>query len=325
LLFYILIDTILPQHGSIFAENISIYIEVKVKLIDVKKLSSNKRAEIKEKVAKIKQQTGKIPGLATILVGGDHASQIYIKSKIKVCEDVGIKSFHHNLDENSSQEEIIALVKKLNENSEISGILLQLPLPQNKDAQKCLNAISPLKDVDGLNPFNVGVLNLSKSWNEIIEKNILVSCTPLGIMHILYKSGITIEGKTAIVIGRSNLVGKPLSMLLLAGNATVIMTHSRTKNLKEICKLADIVVVAVGKSRFLNKDFIKTGATVIDVGINRTSEGLCGDVDFDAVKDMNIEITPVPGGVGPMTITMLLENTLKAFNNRRIQLSDRIP
>jgi methylenetetrahydrofolate dehydrogenase (NADP+)/methenyltetrahydrofolate cyclohydrolase len=158
---------------------------------------------------------------------------------------------------------------------------------------------------------------LSKSWNEIVEKNILVSCTPLGIMHILHKSGITIEGKTAVVIGRSNLVGKPLSMLLLANNATVIMAHSRTKNLKEISKSADIVVVAVGKSRFINKDFIKTGAVVIDVGINRTPEGLCGDVDFGAVKDMDIKITPVPGGVGPMTITMLLENTLKTFNNRK--------
>jgi methylenetetrahydrofolate dehydrogenase (NADP+)/methenyltetrahydrofolate cyclohydrolase len=302
---------------SIFAENILIYVEVKVKLIDGRKISSDKRAEIKEKVTKIKQQTGKIPGLATILVGGDPASRIYIKSKIKACEKAGIKSFHHNLDENSSQEEIIALIKKLNENSEINGILLQLPLPQNKDAQECLNAISPLKDVDGLHPFNAGLLNLSKNWNEIIEKNILVSCTPLGVVHILHKSGITIEGKMAVIIGRSNLVGKPLSMLLLANNATVIMAHSKTKNLQKICKFADIVVAAVGKSRFVKKDFIKTGATVIDVGINRTSEGLCGDVDFDAVKDMDIEITPVPGGVGPMTITMLLENTLKAFNNRK--------
>jgi methylenetetrahydrofolate dehydrogenase (NADP+)/methenyltetrahydrofolate cyclohydrolase len=288
-----------------------------MKLIDGKKISSDKRAEIKEKVAKIKQETGRTPGLATILIGRDSASQVYIKSKIKACEDAVIKSFHHSLDENSPQKEIIVLIKKLNKNSEVDGILLQLPLPQNKDTQECLNAISPLKDVDGIHPFNAGLLNSSKSWNEIIKKNILVSCTPIGIVHILHKSGITIEGKTAVVIGRSNLVGKPLSMLLLANDATVIMTHSKTRNLKEICKYADIIVAAVGKARFVNKDFIKNGTAVIDVGINRTPEGLCGDVDFDAVKDMDIKITPVPGGVGPMTITMLLENTLKAFNNRK--------
>ncbi|MCA6080429.1 bifunctional methylenetetrahydrofolate dehydrogenase/methenyltetrahydrofolate cyclohydrolase FolD [Candidatus Endomicrobiellum agilis] len=294
-----------------------------MKLIDGKRISNDKRAEIKEKVGKIKQQTGEIPGLATILVGKDPASQVYIKSKIKACEDVGIKSFHHNLDENSPREEIIALIKKLNGNPEVNGILLQLPLPQNRDAEECINAISPLKDIDGLHPFNAGLLNLSKNWNEIIEKNILVSCTPLGVIHLLHKSNIAIEGKTAVVIGRSNLVGKPLSMLLLANNATVIMAHSRTRNLKEICKSADIIVAAIGKPKFVNKDFIKTGAAVIDVGISRTAEGLCGDIDFNAVKNMDIEITPVPGGVGPMTITMLLENTLKAFNNTEKQLFNK--
>ena len=294
-----------------------------MKLIDGKRISNYKRAEIKEKVGKIKQQTGEIPGLATILVGKDPASQVYIKSKIKACEDVGIKSFHHNLDENSPREEIIALIKKLNGNPEVNGILLQLPLPQNRGAEECINAISPLKDIDGLHPFNAGLLNLSKNWNEIIEKNILVSCTPLGVIHLLHKSNIAIEGKTAVVIGRSNLVGKPLSMLLLANNATVIMAHSRTRNLKEICKSADIIVAAIGKPKFVNKDFIKTGAAVIDVGISRTAEGLCGDIDFNAVKNMDIEITPVPGGVGPMTITMLLENTLKAFNNTEKQLFNK--
>ncbi|MDR3256685.1 MAG: bifunctional methylenetetrahydrofolate dehydrogenase/methenyltetrahydrofolate cyclohydrolase FolD [Endomicrobium sp.] len=284
-----------------------------MELIDGKKISNDKRTEIKERVSKIKQQTGKVPGLATILVGKNPASQVYIKSKIKACEDAGIKSFHHNLNEHSSKEDIIALIKKLNEDSAVNGILLQLPLPQNKDTQDCINAISPLKDVDGLHPFNAGLLNLSKSWNEIIERNILVSCTPLGVIHLLHKSNIEIENKIAVVIGRSNLVGKPLSMLLLANNATVIMSHSRTKNLKEICKSADIIVAAIGKPKFVNKDFIKNGTVIIDVGINRTSDGLCGDVDFDAVKDMDIKITPVPGGVGPMTITMLLENTLKAF------------
>ena len=289
-----------------------------MKIIDGKKISNDKRIEIKERIALLKQQTGKIPGLATILVGKDPASQVYIKSKIKACEDAGIISSHHNLDDNASQKEVVALINELNANPEIDGILLQLPLPNDKDAQECINAISPLKDVDGLHPLNAGLLNLSKNWDEIIKQNILVSCTPLGVIYLLHESKIKIEGKTAIVIGRSNLVGKPLSMLLLVNNATVIMAHSKTKNLKEMCKIADIVIVAVGKPKFVSKEFIKDGATVIDIGINRTPAGLSGDVDFDDVKNMDIIITPVPGGVGPMTITMLLENTLKAFANRII-------
>jgi methylenetetrahydrofolate dehydrogenase (NADP+)/methenyltetrahydrofolate cyclohydrolase len=285
-------------------------------LIDGKKISNDIRSEIKNRVQKIKQKTGKTPGLAAILVGQDPASQVYIKSKIKACQDAGIQSFHHNLDEKTPKEEIINLIKKLNSTSEVDGILLQLPLPNNEYAQDCINTISPLKDVDGLHHFNAGLLNLSKSWDEIIKKNILVSCTPLGVIYLLNKSNISIEGKTAIVIGRSNLVGKPLSMLLLANNATVIMAHSKTKNLKSLCKTSDIVIAAIGNPKFVTKDFIKEGATVIDVGINRNSDGLCGDVDFESVKDMDITITPVPGGVGPMTITMLLENTLKAFKNK---------
>ena len=285
-------------------------------LIDGKKISNEKRLEIKQKVEKIKTETGKVPGLAAILVGEDPASKVYIGSKIKACADAGIKSFHFNLAANSSKEDIIALIKKLNSDPEIDGILLQLPLPDNSFADECINNIDPKKDVDGLHPFNAGLLNLSKSWNDITEKNILVSCTPSGIIHLLQKSNVQTEGKTALVIGRSNLVGKPLSMLLLANNATVIMAHSKTKNLKEICKSADIVVAAIGKPNFVNKDFIKDGACVIDVGINRTGEGLCGDVNFEDVKNMNIMITPVPGGVGPMTITMLLDNTLKAFAGR---------
>jgi methylenetetrahydrofolate dehydrogenase (NADP+)/methenyltetrahydrofolate cyclohydrolase len=288
-----------------------------MKLIDGKKISNDLRLGIKDQVKKIKQETGNLPCLATILVGQNPASQVYIKSKIKACQEAGIQSFPHNLDENSSKENIISLINKLNKSSEVDGILLQLPLPNNEYTQDCINAISPLKDVDGLHPFNAGLLNLSKSCDEIIKKNILVSCTPLGVIYLLHKSNITIEGKTAIVIGRSNLVGKPLSMLLLANNATVIISHSKTKNLKEMCKNADIVIAAIGNSKFLNKNFIKDGAIVIDVGINKTPDGLCGDVDFNSVKDMNITITPVPGGVGPITITMLLANTLKAFKNRR--------
>lgn len=286
-------------------------------LIDGKKISNDKRAQIRERAAQIKAETGKVPGLATILVGEDPASRVYIKSKIKACEDAGIRSMHHGMPAGSSKEEIISLINELNANPEVDGILVQLPLPDNTMADECINAISPLKDVDGLHPYNAGLLNLSKSWDEIIKKNILVSCTPLGVIHMLKVSGIETKGKTAVVIGRSNLVGKPLSMLLLANNATVIMAHSRTRNLKEICKNADIVVAAIGKPKFVNKDFIKDGACVIDVGINRTTQGLCGDVDFESLKEMDIAITPVPGGVGPMTITMLLENTLKAFNNRK--------
>ncbi|MDR0956667.1 MAG: bifunctional methylenetetrahydrofolate dehydrogenase/methenyltetrahydrofolate cyclohydrolase FolD [Endomicrobium sp.] len=287
-----------------------------MELLNAKKISDNKRAEIKERVAKIKQTTGKIPGLATILVGKNPASQVYVKSKIKASENVGIKTFHHNLDNNASKKDIVNLIKKLNENSEVDGILLQLPLPNNNDVQDCVNAIAPSKDVDGLHPINIGLLNLSKSWIEIIKKNILVPCTPLGIIYLLHKLGITIEGKTAVIIGRSNLVGKPIAMLLLANNATVIMTHSKTKNLKEVCRNTDIVITAIGKPRFINRDFIKDRTTIIDVGINRTPNGLCGDVDLNDVKDLDIKITPVPGGVGPMTITMLLENTLKAFNKK---------
>jgi methylenetetrahydrofolate dehydrogenase (NADP+)/methenyltetrahydrofolate cyclohydrolase len=287
-----------------------------MKLIDGKKISNELRLGIKDQVKKIKQEAGKFPCLATILVGQNPASQVYIKSKIKACQEVGIQSLHHNLDENSSKEDIISLINELSKSSEVDGILLQLPLPNNEYVQDYINAISPLKDVDGLHPFNAGLLNLPKSWDEIIKKNILVSCTPLGVIYLLLKSNISIDGKTAIVIGRSNLVGKPLSMLLLANNATVIMAHSKTKNLKEMCRNADIVIAAVGSPKFLNKNFIKDGAAVIDVGINRTPDGLCGDVDFNSVRDMDVTITPVPGGVGPMTITMLLENTLKAFKNR---------
>jgi len=285
-------------------------------IIDGKKISDEKRAEIKERVAEIVKETGKIPGLATILVGEDPASQVYINSKIKACEKAGIKSFHQSLPKTSSKEEIISLIKKLNADENIDGILLQLPLPDNSFAQDCVNAISPLKDIDGLHPFNAGLLNLSKNWKELMDKNVLLSCTPHGVIHLLNVSNIAMSGKTAVVIGRSNLVGKPLSMMLLANDATVIMAHSKTKNLKELCKNADIVVAAIGKAKFINKDFVKDGAAVIDVGINRVDGKLYGDVDFESLRDMNVWVTPVPGGVGPMTITMLMENTLKAFANR---------
>jgi methylenetetrahydrofolate dehydrogenase (NADP+)/methenyltetrahydrofolate cyclohydrolase len=287
-----------------------------LKIINGKEISEKIRQELKQQVEELIKQKGKVPGLATILVGEDSASQVYIGSKIKACNQIGIKSFHNNLPVNSTQEEIINLIKKLNDDKNVTGILLQLPLPKGLNPDKCIEAILPFKDVDGLNPYNAGMLTLVKSWQEIIDQKLLVSCTPMGIIYLLKYSNIDIKGKNVVVIGRSNLVGKPVSMLMLANNATVTMAHSATKNLQEITKKADIVICAIGKANMINKDFIKDGATVIDVGINRVNNKLCGDVDFDSVKDMNIDITPVPGGVGPMTITMLLHNTVLAFQRQ---------
>ncbi|MDR3111977.1 MAG: bifunctional 5,10-methylenetetrahydrofolate dehydrogenase/5,10-methenyltetrahydrofolate cyclohydrolase [Elusimicrobiota bacterium] len=266
------------------------------------------------KAAVIASAKNEAPGLATILVGSDPASQVYVKAKIKACQDCGIKSFHYDLPEASSPDDIISLIKKLNENKEVNAILLQLPLPDNifelnSYTLRCIKAIDPSKDADGLHPLNAGFLNTGEYRNPYLP----LPCTPAGVIELLKESKIEIEGKTAVVVGRSNLVGKPLATLLLKHNATVITAHSKTKNLQSICKSADILVAALGKPKFITKDFIKNGACVIDVGINRTENGLCGDVDFDGVKDMNIDITPVPGGVGPMTITMLLHNTTKAF------------
>ena len=285
-----------------------------MKIINGKEISQAIRQELKNKVEELSKKTSRVPGLATILVGEDPASKVYVGSKIKACEQVGMKSFHNPLPATATQEEIIDLIKKLNANTEVDGILLQLPLPNGQMPDKCINSISPDKDVDGLHPFNAGMLTLVKSWKEIVDQKLLVSCTPMGVVYLLKYSNIDIQGKNVVVIGRSNLVGKPVSMLMLANNATVTMAHSRTQNLKEITKKADIVIAAIGKAKFVTKDFIKEGATVIDVGINRCEDKkLYGDVDFESVKDMDINITPVPGGVGPMTITMLLHNTILAF------------
>ena len=285
-----------------------------MKIINGKEISQSIRQELKNKVEELSKKASRVPGLATILVGEDPASKVYVGSKIKACEQVGIKSFHNPLPATATQEEIIDLIQKLNANPEVDGILLQLPLPNGQTPDKCINSISPDKDVDGLHPFNAGMLTLVKSWKEIVDQKLLVSCTPMGVVYLLKYSNIDIQGKNVVVLGRSNLVGKPVSMLMLANNATVTMAHSRTQNLKEITKKADILIAAIGKAKFVTKDFIKDGATIIDVGINRAADKkLYGDVDFEAVKDMNINITPVPGGVGPMTITMLLHNTILAF------------
>lgn len=286
-------------------------------IINGKEISQSIRQELKQKVENLVKQTGKIPALATILVGEDPASKVYVGSKIKACEQIGMKSFHNPLPADASEQEITDLIKKLNENEEVNGILLQLPLPNGQNPDKCIRAISPDKDVDGLHPYNAGMLTLVKSWDEIVKQKLLVSCTPMGVIYLLKYSNIDISGKNVVVVGRSNLVGKPVSMLMLANNATVTMAHSRTQNLKEITKKADIVIAAIGKAKFLNNEYIKDGATVIDVGINRGADKkLYGDVDFESVKDMNINITPVPGGVGPMTITMLLHNTLLSFERQ---------
>ncbi len=285
-----------------------------MKLINGKEISQTIRQELKNKVEELKKKTSKVPGLATILVGEDPASKVYVGSKIKACEQIGIKSFHNPLPATASKDEIIKLIKKLNADKNIDAILLQLPLPNGQNAEKCINEISPDKDVDGLHPYNAGMLTLVKSWDEIVSQKLLVSCTPMGVVYLLKYSNIDIKGKNVVVLGRSNLVGKPVSMLMLANNATVTMAHSKTENLRDITKRADILIAAIGKAKFVNKEFIKDGATVIDVGINRCEDKkLYGDVDFEDVKDMNINITPVPGGVVPMTITMLLHNTLLAF------------
>lgn len=285
-----------------------------MKIINGKEISQSIRQELKNKIEQLKSKTSKVPGLATILVGEDPASKVYVGSKIKACEQVGIKSFHNPLPANATQEEIIELINKLNANKDVDGILLQLPLPNGQLPDKCINSISPDKDVDGLHPFNAGMLTLVKNWKEIVDQKLLVSCTPMGVVYLLKYSDIDIQGKNVVVLGRSNLVGKPVSMLMLANNATVTMAHSKTENLKEITKKADILIAAIGKAKFVTKDFVKDGATIIDVGINRCEDKkLYGDVDFESVKDMNINITPVPGGVGPMTITMLLHNTILAF------------
>ncbi|MBN1621123.1 MAG: bifunctional methylenetetrahydrofolate dehydrogenase/methenyltetrahydrofolate cyclohydrolase FolD [Endomicrobiales bacterium] len=290
-----------------------------MKIIDGKKISQEIKNELRNKLSSLKKDNIE-PGLATILVGDNPASKVYVSSKIKTCNELGIKSFSNNLPETTTSKRIIELIQELNNNNQVNGILLQLPLPKGIDADKCLEAISPLKDVDGLHPHSLGQLYSMKTWDEIVDKKIFIPCTPLGIITLLKKYNIEISGKKAVVIGRSNLVGKPIAMLLLAHNATVTMAHSRTKEIEKISKEADILVAAIGKERFVNKNFVKEGAVVIDVGTNRTPQGLCGDVDFDSVKDIASYITPSPGGVGPMTITMLMQNTMLANAKQRDML-----
>ena len=272
-------------------------------LIDGKLVSAAVKERVKGEVAKLKEQ-GISVGLAVILVGEDPASKIYVANKKKACEDLGIKSYEYVLPADTTEEELLALVKTLNEEKNINGILCQLPLPKELDDQTVINAISPEKDVDAFHPSNVGKI--------MIGDYDFVPCTPAGVMEMLSYYNISPEGKECVVIGRSNIVGKPMSMLLLHKNGTVTTCHSRTANLKEVTLRADILVAAVGRANFVTADMVKEGAVVIDVGMNRADGKLCGDVDFDAVAEKASYITPVPGGVGPMTIAMLMQNTLTA-------------
>lgn len=282
-----------------------------MQLIDGKKIAAEMKQELKSKVEAMKKR-GIEPGLATVLVGEDPASKVYVANKIKACQELGLKSFHHPMPADSTEEEIIAVIEKLNADVRVHGILLQLPLPGKLNAERCIDRISPAKDIDALHPFNIGKYVEAKSWKEMMERKLLLPCTPHGVMLLLEKYGIDPAGKNAVVIGRSNLGGKPVAALLLSKNATVTIAHSKTKDLAAVCRQADILVAVIGKANFVTKDFVKPGAAVIDVGINRTAEGLCGDVDFNQVKDIAGWITPVPGGVGATTITMLMNNTIMA-------------
>ena len=275
-----------------------------MQIIDGKAVSKAVKEQVKKECDELKAK-GITPGLAVIIVGDDSASQVYVKNKEKACETCGFYSKKYALPADTTQEDLNNLVKELNNDDRINGILCQLPLPPHLDDKEVINLIDPIKDVDAFHPVNVGAIMIG-------DYNFL-PCTPAGIMELIHSTGIEISGKKAVVMGRSNIVGKPMSMLLLHENATVEITHSKTKNLSDITKEADILVAAIGKAKFVTADMVKDGAVVIDVGMDRDENGkLCGDVDFESVKDKCSYITPVPGGVGPMTIAMLMKNTLTA-------------
>ena len=273
-------------------------------IIDGKKISQEIKDELKEKVAKMAEEGKKI-ALAVIQVGNDPASSVYVRNKKNACAYIGIESLSYELPEETTEEELVTLVEKLNQDDAVNGILVQLPLPKHINEEKIIQTISPTKDVDGFHMQNVGALCVGSKG--------FVSCTPLGIIELLKRSGIEIAGKNCVVLGRSNIVGKPMGLLLLRENGTVTICHSKTRNIKEIAKQADILVVAIGKPKFVDESYVKKGAVVIDVGIHRNAENkLCGDVDFEKVAPHTSAITPVPGGVGPMTIAMLMNNCVSS-------------
>lgn len=274
--------------------------------ISGKDISLKIKDEIKEEIEKIKGQYSRVPQLAVILVGDNQASQTYVRSKERGCHYVGMDSLVMRHDEDFTEKELLEEIEQLNQDESVDGILVQLPLPKHIDENRVLKAIDPTKDVDGFHPENIAQLFLGQ--------HSLVPCTPKGMMVLLDEIGYDLTGKEVVVVGRSNIVGKPVALLCLQRNATVTIAHSKTENLKEVCQRADVLIAAVGKAKMITKDYVKDGAVVLDVGINRDANNkLCGDVDYEDVKDKAYAITPVPGGIGPMTITMLLKNTLEAF------------
>ncbi|MBH58588.1 MAG: bifunctional methylenetetrahydrofolate dehydrogenase/methenyltetrahydrofolate cyclohydrolase FolD [Planctomycetaceae bacterium] len=282
-------------------------------IMDGKAISKEIQAEIATEVASFIEQSGVTPCLAAVLVGDDPASEVYVRNKHRACERVGIASQMHKLPASTSQDELLQLISQLNAQDDVHGILIQLPLPDSIDTLQVLDAVDPGKDVDAFHPENVGLISQGRPR--------FLPCTPHGVQQILDRCGIEMSGKHAVIVGRSDIVGKPMSMLLTAknstrgpqaANATVTLCHSRTQNLHEVCRSADVIVAAIGVPKFITADMVKPGAVVVDVGINRTNDGLCGDVDFDTVKEIAGHLTPVPGGVGPLTVTMLMYNTLDA-------------
>jgi methylenetetrahydrofolate dehydrogenase (NADP+) / methenyltetrahydrofolate cyclohydrolase len=278
------------------------------RIIDGKAVATAVRERVKDEVAVFETENGRVPGLATVIVGEDPASQIYVDMKHKACEEAGMYSVHHGLETETSEAELLELVGVLNADPQIDGVLVQLPLPEQIDPDRVVAEIDPGKDVDGLTPTSAGLLAHGTPS--------FVPATPAGVMELLRREGVELEGAEAVVVGRSKLVGVPVARLLLAENATVTACHSRTRDLPAVCRRADVLVAAVGVPRLLGADAVKPGAVVIDVGVNRTEDGLCGDVDFEPVSEVATAITPVPGGVGPMTIAMLLVNTLAAARAR---------
>jgi methylenetetrahydrofolate dehydrogenase (NADP+) / methenyltetrahydrofolate cyclohydrolase len=281
---------------------------VTARIVDGKAVAAAVRERVRAEVAAHEAENGRTPTLATVIVGEDPASQIYVRNKHRACEEAGIRSVHHGLAATTTENELLELIGRLGLDEDIDGILVQLPVPDQIDPDAVVAALDPGKDVDGLTPLNAGLLAHGMPG--------LVPCTPAGVIELLRHEGVELEGAEAVVVGRSKLVGVPVARLLLAANATVTVCHSRTRDLETTCRRADVLVAAVGAPHLLGADAVKPGAVVIDVGMNRTDDGLCGDVDFDAVAETASAITPVPGGVGPMTIAMLLVNTLEAARGR---------